>query len=387
VVSRAAPLPAGRARDGGLTLVELMVTMVIAGLVTTSSFVFFAGQRRVYDAQMKVLGVQQNLWAAMDTLARFVRAEGTGMIGCVNATDPTPTGATPPQTGLRVYNGGAMTRLAPLWIQNGANGTPDSITVVFGSGTFGNFSDVALGASIQRASDPVVTPIGLTTAFRVGEFVLALDTTGLPGGPPLGDRGCTAYQITGIDAASNTLQKASTSPWNPPGDVPGLVPFDYVGGAAPKAGLRDLGTLSWVRFFIDSTGASPRLMMARLDGLAGPTTPQVLADGIEDLQIAYACDLDPAAPAGPDGVFTEGTDVGSRRADEWTYNVAGDVPPAGCVRPQAVRLTIIARTTVGDDNLSGLIANAKPAAEDGVAGARDNFRHRVLTTTVSPRNR
>jgi len=387
VVTRAAPLSAGRARDGGLTLVELMVTMVIAGLVTTSSFVFFAGQRRVYDAQMKVLGVQQNLWAAMDTLARFVRAEGTGMIGCVNATDPTPTGATPPQTGLRVYSGGAMARLAPLWIQNGANGAPDSITVVFGSGTFGNFSDVALGASIQRASDPVVTPIGLTTAFRVGEFVLALDTTGLPAGPPLGDRGCTVYQITGIDAAGNTLQKASTSPWNPPGDVPGLVPFDYVGGAAPKAGLRDLGTLSWVRFFIDSTGASPRLMMARLDGLAGPTTPQVLADGIEDLQIAYACDLNPAPPAGPDGVFTEGTDVGSRQADEWTYNVAGDVPPAGCVRPQAVRLTIIARTTVGDDNLSGLIANAKPAAEDGVAGARDNFRHRVLTTIVSPRNR
>lgn len=387
MVSPTAPLPARRARDGGLTLVELMVTMVIAGLVTTSSFVFFAGQRRVYDAQMKVLGVQQNLWAAMDTLARFVRAAGTGMIGCVNATDPTPTGATPPQTGLRVYSGGAVGRLAPLWIQNGANGGTDRITVVFGSGTFGNFSDVALGASIQRSIDPLVTPIGLTSAFRVGEFVLALDTTGLPAGPPIGDRGCTLYQITGIDAAGNTLQKASTSPWNPPADVPGLVPFDYVGGVAPKAGLRDFGTLSWVQFFIDSTGPSPRLMMARLDGLAGPTTPQVLADGIEDLQIAYACDLNPPAPAGPDGVFTEGTDLGSRQADEWTYNVAGDVPQAGCVRPQAVRLTIIARTTVGDDNLSGLAANAKPAAEDGLAGARDNFRHRVLTTIISPRNR
>jgi len=364
-----------------------MVTMVIAGLVTTSSFVFFAGQRRVYDAQMKVLGVQQNLWAAMDTLARFVRAAGTGMIGCVNATDPPPTGATPPQTGLRVYSGGALARLAPIWIQNGANGTPDRITVAFGTGTFGNFSDVALGASIQRATDPLVTPIGLTSAFRVGEFVLALDTTGLPAGPPLGDRGCTLFQITGINAAGNTLLKASTSPWNPPADVAGLIPFDYVGGAAPKAGLRDFGTLSWVQFFIDSTGASPRLMMARLDGLAGPTTPQVLADGIEDLQIAYACDLTPAAPAGPDGLFTEGTDVGSRQADEWTYNVAGDAPPAGCVRPQAVRLTIIARTTVADDNLSGLAANAKPAAEDGAPGARDSFRHRVLTTIVSPRNR
>ena len=380
----------GRSGEAGLTLVELMVTLVIAGLVTSSAFVFFAGQRRVYDAQMKVLGVQQNLWAAMDTVARFVRASGMGMVGCVNTTDPTPTGATPPQTGLRAYTAGPpaqVIRLAPIWIQNGANGAPDAITVVFGAGTFGSFSDVALGASVQRASDTVVTPAGLTSAFRAGEFALLLDTSGLPVGPPLNDRGCTLFQITGINAGANSLLHASTSSWNPPGDVAGLVPFDYVGGAAPKAGIRDFGTLSWVRFSIDSTGASPQLMMQRLDGLAGPTTPQVLADGIEDLQIAYACDLVPAAPAGPDGVFTEGTDGPSRLADEWTYNVAGDAPPAACVRPQAVRLTIIARTTVGDDNLANVAANAKPAVEDGVAGGRDNFRHRVLTTMVSPRNK
>lgn len=374
--------------DRGLTLVELMVTLVIAGMVTSSAFVFFAGQRRVYDAQMKVLGVQQNLWGAMDTLSRFVRAAGTGMVGCVNTTDPTPTGATPPATGLRAYNSGApgmVTRLAPLWITNGAAGAPDSITVAFGTGVFGNFSDAALGASVQSATDAVVTPPGLTAAFRTGEFMVLLDTGGLPAGPPLGDRGCTLLQVTGIDGAGNTLHHASTSNWNPPGALAGFIPFDYVGGASPKAGIRNFGTLNWVRFSLDTTGPSPRLMMTRLDGLAGPTTPQVLADGIEDLQIAYACDTAPADAL--DGVFSEGADAAARLADEWTYNVAGDVPPAACVRPQAVRLTIIARTTDGDDNLAGAFTNAKPAAEDGVAGAKDNFRHRVLTTVVAPRNR
>lgn len=165
----------------------------------------------------------------------------------------------------------------------------------------------------------------------------------------------------------------------------GLIPFDYVGGASPKAGIRNFGTLNWVRFSIDASGPSPRLMMTRLDGLAGPTTPQVLADGIEDLQIAYACDTAPADAL--DGVFSEGDNAAARLGDEWTYNVAGDVAPATCVRPQAVRLTIIARTTEGDDNLAGAISNAKPATEDGVAGAKDNFRHRVLTTVVAPRNR
>jgi hypothetical protein len=125
-----------------------------------------------------------------------------------------------------------------------------------------------------------------------------------------------------------------------------------------------------VQFSIDASGASPKLMMNRLDGTAGP---QVLADGIEDLQIAYACDIQPSTDG--DGVFTEGTDSTTKKADEWTYNVSGDVPPAGCNRPQAVRITIIARSTEVDTTLAG------------VAGATDAYRHRVLTTTVYPRNR
>jgi Tfp pilus assembly protein PilW len=373
-----------------MTLVELMVTLVVAALVSASAFIFFAGQRRIYDAQGKVLGVQQNLWAAMDTLSRHVRAAGTGMMGCVNGTDPPPTGTTSPQTGLRAYQAGPpgqVVRLAPLWIQDGAAGAPDAITVVFGAGAFGSFSDAGLAATVSRASDPVVTATGKSAAFRVGEFILLLDISGLPTGPPLGDRGCTLFQVTGINSAGDQLLHAGTSGWNPAGDVAGLVPFDYVGGTSPKAAVRDFGTLSWVRFAIDTTGTSPRLTMARLDGNAGSTAPQVLADGIEDLQIAYACDLVPAAPAGPDGIFTEGTDAASKATDEWTYNVAGDVPQVGCVSPQAVRLTISARSTEADDNLTGAVGNAKPASENGAAGVKDNFRHRVLTTVVNPRNR
>lgn len=364
-----------------------MVTLVVAGLVTSSAFIFFAGQRRVYEAQSKVLNVQQNLWAAIDTLSRFVRSAGTGMVGCVADMDPTPTGATPPQTGLRVFSADAPTqvfRLAPLWIANGANGQPDTITIAFGAGTFGNFSDAALAGTVRQPTDPVTLVAGRGVVFRAGEFGLLVDTRALPAGPPVGDRGCTLFQVTGI--AGDTLLRATTSPWNPPGDPPGLVPFDYTGGASATAAVRHFGRLSWIRFAVDRTGAVPRLTMARLDGLDGPTTPEVLADGIEDLQIAYACDTQPAAPGAPDGVLSEGADAASRRADEWIYNTAGDVPTATCVRPQAVRITVIARSSEPDETLANLPANAKPAAEDGVAGPRDAFRHRVLTTVVRPRN-
>ena len=375
-----------RRRDprAGLTLVELMITIVISSIVATSTFFFFVGQRRVYDTQAKVLNVQQNLWAAMETLTRFVRGAGMGIYGCVNSTDPTPTGTTMPQTGLRVFqkSTGTSMRLAPIWINNGAAGAPDAITVVFGAGSFGNFTDANLKSTVTAATSAITAPAGLSAVFRTGEFIVLLDNTATPAGPPTGDRGCTLFQITGIDSTTDTLQHASSSLWNAGTDISAIVPITYTGGATPTAGIRDIGTLNWVQFSIDASGASPKLMMNRLDGTAGP---QVLADGIEDLQIAYACDIQPTIDG--DGVFTEGTDNTSKKADEWTYNTSGDVPPAGCNRPQAVRITIVARSTEVDTTLAGLATNRKPAVEDGVVGAVDAYRHRVLTTTVFPRNR
>ena len=60
--------------------------------------------------------------------------------------------------------------------------------------------------------------------------------------------------------------------------------------------------------------------------------------------------------------------------------------PAICNRPDAVRITLIARSITADTLLSAVTANAKPAIEDGVAGTPDRFRHRVVTTTVFLRN-
>jgi hypothetical protein len=289
-----------------------------------------------------------------------------------------------PATGLRAFSKSlnAGMRLAPLWINNGAAGAADQITVVFGTGTLGNFTDTNLGATVTNATSAITTPAGLSTVYRTGEFIVLLDNTATPVGPPTGDRGCSLFQISGIDSATDSLQHATTSIWNAGSAIAAVVPNTYTGGATPTAGIRDLGTLNWVQFTIDATGQTPKLMMNRLDGSAGP---QILADGIEDLQIAYACDSAPAVTG--DGDLTEGTDAATKKGDEWTYNVTGDLPDPACNRPQAVRITLIARSTEADTTLAGLTANAKPAVEDGIAGKPDTFRHRVMSTTVFPRNR
>jgi prepilin-type N-terminal cleavage/methylation domain-containing protein len=386
-----------RRADSGLTLIELMITIVVASLVAASTFVFFAGQQRIYDTQTKLLNVQQNVTAAMELLTRYVRASGTGMLGCVRADsdgagpdtgDAPPVGpATPltaaPAAGLRAYlNGTGAIRIPPLWITNGAAGAPDTITVAFGNGSFGNWWDTELAASMptDTPTGALLTPAGLTSTFRANEFALLLDVgqTVARAAPFYADRGCTLFQITSIDAASNQLLHAATSKWNPAGNLAGMVPFDYVGGASPTpSAIRNLGTLNWVRFAIapGTATTAPALTMERLD--LG-TAPEVLSDGIEDLQIAYACDNNP-----DDGELPNGP---NKLTDEWVLNVSADPIPANCNRPDAVRITLVARSTTPDTLLSNVSDNGKPAVEDGVAGAVDNFRHRVVTTTVFLRN-
>jgi hypothetical protein len=368
----------------------VLVTITIASFITAATFAFFAGQQRIYDTQSKVLAVQQNLWSSMDTVSRYVRLAGNGMLGCVRPDsdaagpdigDPPCGGATPPQTGLRAWrNGTGYLRIAPLWIRNGAAGAPDTLTVAYGLNASGNFIDATLANDIQigKTTVPVNVRANETMAFRPGELMMLIERS-----QANGDRGCTLFQVTGtaVGATYTILKDPVGSIWNPPADVPEMVPFSFIGGASPTGGVRNFGELVWIQFAIDSSGsAPPRLTMNRLDGNRGP---EVLADGIEDMQIAYACDV---AGGGPDGIFTEGTDSVTRRLDEWTYNEGGDVEPLGCVRPDAIRITLIARSLSPDTTLVGALGNAKPAAEDGVAGPVDQFRHRVSTIAIYPRN-
>jgi hypothetical protein len=387
------PERCARRREGGLTVVELLITLAIASGVSAATFIFFAGQQKIYEVQTEILNLQQNLWASMETLARYTRVSGAGMLGCVRPDsdgpggpdqgDPVPGGDAMPQTGLRVWLDPNFLRVPPLWIKNGANGAPDIITIAYGESASGTFKDATLALDVDQSTDDIVTLAGESNSFRALEFALLVDS-----GQTNMDRGCMLFQISAIDIATNTLQhSAAASPWNTLANVAPMVPFIFDGDTIPTnnptGGVRSFGQLTFVQFAIDSTGAPavpPRLTMNVLTGGDGP---QVLAEGIEDMQIAYACDLQPATP---DGILTEGVDAAARLTDEWTYNHASDVEPIGCKRPHGVRITLIARSSTQDNALKDFPENAKPAAEDGALGVVDLYRHRVATVTAYPRN-
>jgi type II secretory pathway pseudopilin PulG len=391
VISRRRTRPGRHHHAAGFTLVELMVGLIAAALVAAGTFTFFAGQQRIYEIQTKMLGVQENLWAAQETVARYVRSSGAGMGDCVRADsdgtgvdtgDPSPGGATAPQTGLRAFRAGVgALRIAPLWIQNGVAGTPDAITVAYGRGASGSFRDAFLGTSVlagQSFSTAVVTQPGQSVRFVPGEFILLVhearsDT----------DRGCSLFRITDVLSVSNSLVHSVTSPWNATSDLTAVVPFDYPAGVTGTGGVRNFGELVWVRLAINNPGGgvAPSLTMDRLDD---DQPAQVLAEGIEDLQVAYACDSGLSGVS--DGILTEGIDPGSRLTDDWTYNEPGDVEPLRCQRPDAVRITLVARTLTPDPTLTNASGNVRPATEDAATAAADLFRHRAITATVRLRN-
>ncbi len=436
-----------------MTLVEIMITLIISSIIAASTFMFFAGQQRIYETQTKVLNIQQNLWAAMEVLARYTRGAGTGMYGCVRpasyadaaaangsrikSTYPSPGPLTNnldtrPQTGVRAFDPATsgVQWIPPLWIVNNdpATSTTDAalhvlagtdiITVAFGNRTSGTDYDIEL-AGLTTTDPGVPIPLaGVSTGsmFRPWEFVLLLTLNDWGyGANPTADRGCALFQVTPTvqAAALPHLSGSSGSIWNPTGDIkPLFLPVDPATGSSLStaydsgvAGARNFGALTWVSFFIQQEGANgiPKLMMMQRQFAGDAATPQPLAEGIEDLQVSFACDTGTLAAhdlTAMDGTLNEGVDNAghtndaARTTDEWWNNVPGDVLPAAgtdgfCNLPTGVRLTMVARSLAPDDLIASISGNGPIDIEDHRQASprpTDAFRRRVLSTTVYPRN-
>jgi hypothetical protein len=344
----------------------------------------------------------------------------------VNTTPPGIAWADAPQTGFRAYlktattppagvyplSAGGVIRVPPVWIVNGgAAGTPDSIAIAYGDASLGNWTDANL-TTVIPAANPATTnvTVGYDTAaapkvldalkFRgitaapFTDFIVIMD----PGLTPNVinnslDHGCTLYQMSAaltLTSPNTTLPKGAATlgnnTWNSAADVANWVPGN---GYTTTDGVRLIGTLRWYRFWIDTAANPPNLMMTDLS--AGDST-QVLAEGIEDMQIAYGCDLNGNGRI-EDNINRATGATPDRANDEWFLNTTATETSItvgnNCNQPDAIRITIMARSTTTDTALSTLTGNAKPVAEDQVdmtAPAADQFRHRMISTTVFLRN-
>ncbi len=62
--------------NSGFTLVELMITLLISGIIVAAIYSSYIAQQRTYNAQEQVIEMQQNIRASLESMANEIRMAG-----------------------------------------------------------------------------------------------------------------------------------------------------------------------------------------------------------------------------------------------------------------------------------------------------------------------
>jgi type IV pilus assembly protein PilW len=346
------------AMEQGMTLIELMVGIVVALVVVVAGFTILTTSQKSTQANDQTVETQQNVRIAMDLLSRDIKHAGFGLTG--------PVGA-------------CATAIVPLdHTPTGADAGPDSVRLL-----------VPIGTSIAPAWT-LASAVGGTATAGFNNLTLTsgavANMTAEAGGSLTG----AAVSIAGVATATVTSVSGNTINFAP---IPPPVAF--------PAGM-PVYLLQCVTYSIGTTTAA-----------CGGTAPRLLrngvsvADGIEDIQFAYACDGCNTAVNGgiADRIIdNQGGAAGFDQADFVTNNAWNTAP----LTPDTIRLvqvTIVARQTTGDKGLGEGrgVMSLSPAAlqvsdhnhSAGLFAAGDyaglnppysNYRRRVVTRTIETRN-
>jgi hypothetical protein len=385
-------LGAAQRRQGGLTLIELMVTVLLATLLIGGLFYMMVGQQRTYTAQVNTLSAQENLWGAMEYLERQIRMAGYGFGACGGKILTVGTG----DGGVDVIQAMEVHNNHNLWTGN--NDQTDSFGVRYSASA--QTGAMSVRVTYDHPISSTVLYVNSAGGLSNGDLIVVC----LPGYPGTLME-LTANPTLGPDKDKDgnpdwILAHNPSSQYNPP-NWNGL--FGPGAKYPPNTLVAKFGsTKEAMKFAIDNDSNPPRLMTWTL---TDKSDAQIVAVGIEDMQISWACDTE----SSPNNIFTEGVcnasgggvackcsvdDCSAKVNDEWAYNVAGDtVPVCGDNLIQRVRITLIARTD------APVIADRKgfrPEAEDHYEGtpaddlaATDNvgtYARATLTSVVVPRN-
>ena len=312
-----------RQRQRGFTLIELMISLVLFSLVVAGMLSVAVSMSSGFREQQMAVETESSARSSMDFIAEALRGASPGVpISNIQHVNTCATGA--------------------FSITNSAT-APDQLTMVFASG--------AVVTSLRTAYQAGTTAITVTdaTQLAIGDTLLVTDL----------DQG-HLMQVVSVNAGTGFVGLAAQSCGTLALPVAGYTPGSLV--------IRVLrATLS-----VGLIDGIPTLLMD--PDAEGPATAEPLAEGVEDMQIAVGID------GNGDGTISELGGVAGD--DEWIFNVAGEVQPAGVVR--GVRITLIARAT---NPVVGNTTYKRPGSEDRpIAGVTDAFRRRALTSMIEVRN-
>ncbi len=352
-----------RRSDSGITLVELMVSMVVLGFAISAAFGITYTLLGGFADNERVLQAQRGARGAIDVIADAVRGSSPGVTT------------------------GAIQDLAPL-SDGTCSGNTDAMTVSNGTGTAGSDVLVVVHASggvlgfLQEDLDSSKSELVVNAEnddfrdglyFEVGDLVVV--TNGTNGhlfqiddleGPDASDPD-KDWKLKLSDQISNLCSSPTLTE-----------PF-FSGGNYPAGSMVIRARRS--RFSICDVAGTPYMILGDDDGDCDVTATdfEPIAEGIEDLQLAVALD------GNGDGEID--VDDPGTTTDELHYNAAGDAVPTGLStspRWSALRVTVAARTT--DEAQQGTGSTPQDLEDNDVANTADEYRRRTMTTVLELRN-
>lgn len=370
--------------EEGFSLVEVLLSITISAIIAAAGYTAMIGSEKATRVNEQVANTQSNSRIAMELLARDFKLAGFGMT--------TPVGA--------CTVGGAAAPMVPSDnAPGGADTGPDAVSLVLPISN----SNAAVGPVWQLAADALgpfttVTLDAGAVAAMVSEGLSAVNFSTVSIG------GAVSAVVTAIAGDTLTLQNQVGAPKVfPTGTQIFLlqcVTYQVIRAGDANAAACGGGTPCLVRGVADLNSPS----LNRNCNLTLPNACVEVVSGIEDIQMAYACDACSVIVNGgvadgiPDDLNTSGTfDVG-----DFMTNSTWTGLPMSPDKIRMIQINVVARQVRADAGFNEstnaravstpnpiILSDHNPAVPGDPGFNLTNYqqeRRRVLVRTVKARN-
>lgn len=353
-MQRDRPALCGSNEQAGVTLVELMVGMFVAAIIVAAGFTVLTTTDKSMRANEQIVDMQQNARMAMEMLTRDIKSAGFGSPGvaignCSNSIVPGDQN--------------------PAGIDTG----PDSVQLMVPTTR-------ASGSNRWTLSAPTLSS-GITSITLQPGAVTDMVSSGLVANQSyISIGGAATVLVTGLNATASTLSVSIPPPlWFQNADQVYLLQcIRYQVVQAP-----DPTNLCG--------GNAPCLTRGVAGVTAGPNAEGMIAEGVEDLQLAYACDGCTGINGGiPDRNIDDVSGNGSFDQADFLSDKPWTAAPLTPDKIQLVQVALVARQSKNDQGFGeGVGSQASPSmtvTSDHPLLADSNHRRRVFVRTVETRN-
>jgi type IV pilus assembly protein PilW len=343
----------GHARQRGVTLVELMISLLLGLLLTAGIIQVFVGNRVTYAFNDGLSRIQENARFSLDHIAYHARMAGyKGCISDIAIHNNLQTGtdidfAVDLENGIQGYEAGGAGSWTP--------GLPSQLTgLPANNGRPIDDSDVLIVRGVSSTANALVSPftnaaslfVSVPHDFVIGDLLVATDC-----------QKASIFQVTNLNDDGETVVHANSSFY--PGN---LLPN---WGSEQDYGLgAELARLQAYAFYVGGTANGPALFQLRLRGSASSEfVAEELAAGIDTMQVRYGVDI------GNDGAI-----------DRWdTANAVVDWENV-----LSVEVSLLARS---EEYGAERDTTTYDLGADTFDGPNDRRLRQVFSTTIGVRNR